>query len=276
MSRIKHLLFIPILISWIEKDAPELSLLHSNRYYSIYASYNEKTHKVDSIITLDTKGHKSTYALKQNGIGEYPKLYKTRLISIVPGRNYQHLTTFDLLTHKIDTLCSEVQFLTTDAIDEYEGKVVVRSYDNYKIVDVSEKKILKQSKCYLENILLTDSGYFLIRTINDISEPKPYLCTGTIAGEQDRKLIDLPDMGVSHYSDATTLGWNGMKVYDGVLFIHMMHKILAYDIEKRLILDTIDEEREVSFHLAKSTPVFLFEKKEKLTFNMKAKRFKRS
>jgi hypothetical protein len=274
MNRIKFILLLPVLLACIDKNEKQ-EPLHSNKYYSVYTNFNEKTHEIDSVIVIDKKGTRSIYALNSEFIGEYPQLYKDRLISIIYGPQHSNLITFNLSTHQIDTLCSNIQFLTTDAIDEYEGRVVVRGYESYCIVDVEKKHLQKTSKCYLENILLVDTNYFLIRTLNDISEPKPYLCKGSINGTEDFKLIDLPGMGVQHYSDATTLGWNGMTIYQGILFIHTMNQLLAYDIQKNLIIDSIEEGREVSYQLKKVNPVFSFEKKEKIIFDLKKRQFKR-
>lgn len=274
MSGIKFILLIPILLACLSKQNSP-SPLHSNKYYSIYSSFNEKTYEIDSLIVIDQKGKRSAYLLDTQFIGEFPHLYKNRLISLIYGPQHPNLITFNLITHKTDTLCSNIQFLTTSAIDEYDGLIVIRDFDKYGIVDVSKKKLLKESQCHLENILLVDSNYYLVRTLNDISEPKPYLCKGSINGTEDLKLIDLPGMGLQYYSDATTLGWNGMKIHQGILFIHTMNQLLAYDIQKNLIIDTIEEGREVSYQLKKSNPAFLFEKKEKIIFDLKKRKFKR-
>ena len=276
MHTIKIIYLTSMLIaSFLKKDEPNQEPTHSNSYYSIFSGYNKAMNDVDSVIVLDQHGKRSSYPLKSGGIGEYPSLYKDRLISIIYGKAQSDVITFSLSTGQIDTICSGLQVLQTSSIDEYDGKVVIRDYNQYVILDIEKKQILKVSDCYLENILLTESGYFLIRTLNDISEPKPYLCKGNITGAEDTKLIDLPGIGVQHYQDIPTLGWNGMAKHQGILFIHTMDQILAYDIQQTKIIDEIREERPVFCDLNKSNPTFSFEK-EKIVFNMKKKQFNRS
>ena len=271
MTAAKFLFLFPVLIACITNDR-ENPPLHSNSYYSVYSSYNEKTYKVDSIIVRDKKGKRSTYALNQNGIGDYPGLYKDRLISLIYGTEYTNLLSFSLNTRKVDTLCSNIQFLETSSIDEYDGIIIIRDTDKYGIVNVEKKQLVKESDCFLENILLVDSCYFLVRMLNDVSEPKPFLCRGTILGSKDIKLTDLPGMGTMNYEDATTHGWNGMAVRNGILFIHMMQEIVAYDIKANQIADKIHQERIITYRSV-SNPLFIVEK-EKITFDMKSKRFK--
>ncbi|MGV3611826.1 MAG: hypothetical protein ACO1N0_12800 [Fluviicola sp.] len=278
MYSIKIIYLTSILVAgFLKEDTPDQEPTHSNSYYSIFSGYNEAMNDVDSVIVLDKHGKRNSYALKKGGIGDYPFLYKDRLISIIYRNGNSDVITFSLTTNKIDTICSNVQLLQSSFIDEYDGKVVVRDTDTYTVLDIGNKKIIKRSKCYLENILLTESGYFLIRTLDNISEPKPYLCAGTLDGETDTKLIDIPDMGSNIYMDATTLGWNGMKVHEGILFIHTFHKILAYDIQQNKIIDEIAEEKTVSFQVNKAkNPVFRFEDEYQIVFNLKNKRFKHS
>lgn len=274
MSRNQFIFLIPLLIACTSTDPVETPY-RSNSFYTLFVSHDEKTQAPDSIIAVDRTGKRSAYAMETASVGEYPYLYKDRLISLVKASLHPNLVTLNLMTGKIDTICSDLLFLRTSSIDEYDGLAVIRDYDKYAIIDVAKKRVLKESECYLENILLTDSGYFLIRVLNDISEPKPYLCSGTIEGTNDTKLIDLPDSGINNYQDATTYGWNGMKVHEGILFIHTFHQILAYDIEKNRIVDQIPEERTVYFRLDSSKkPTFLFEK-ERIVFHKKKLRFKR-
>lgn len=276
MNTINSILFLSFsIICSFKGNDPDREPTHSNAYYSIFPGYNQSMNDVDSVIVVDQHGKRSSYPLKSGGIGEYPSLYKDRLISIIYGKTQADVITFSPSNNKIDTICSDLQVLQTSSIDEYDGIAVIRDYNKYAILDIEKKQILKVSDCFLENILLTESGYFLIRTLNNISEPKPYLCKGSITGAEDTKLIDLPGMGVQNYQDGTTLGWNGMTIYHGILFIHMMDQILAYDIQQNKIIDKIMEERPVFCDLNKSNPTFCFEK-EKIVFNMKKKQFKRN
>ena len=272
MNLAKFIFLTPIFVACVVNNGKN-EPWHSNAYYSIYSGYNEKTHTVDSIIAIDKKGKRSVYALNQNGIGDYPGLYKNRLISLIYGREYTDLITFDLVTHQTDTLFSNLQILEGSAIDEYDGRVVVRDAAKYCIVDVEKKKVLKQSDCNLENILLVDSTYFLIRTLNNYSEPKPYLCRGSIAGTKDNKLIDVPGRAVQRYEDATTYGWNGMAICSGMLFIHSVKGIIAYDIQHNKIVDQMEEQRILTYKVKSGKPTFAFGN-EKIVFDLKSNRFK--
>lgn len=275
MNLAKFIFLAPIFIACI-KGADTKLPLHSNRYYSIYSGYDEKTYEVDSVIVEDVKGKRNAYPLNQNGVGDYPYLYKDRLVSLIYGRERTNLISVHLRTQKVDTLCSEIDFLETSSMDEYDGMIVIRDTDKYGIVDVEKKKLVKESSCFLENILLTDSTYFLVRLLNDTSEPKPFLCKGNVSGPaNDIRLIQLPGMGVQQYEDATTCGWNGMAVQNGILFIHLMNEIVAYDVKANKIVASIGESREVHYRISSKKPVFLFEN-EKITFDMKNKQFVRS
>lgn len=268
------IIFLLAILSACTPENEDNSPWFSNNLYSAFSIHDEKN-DLDSIIVMDRQGKRSSYLLDSESIGSYPTFYKDRLVSLIYGSEHSNLISFHLKTHQTDTICSDILFLKTSSIDEYDRYLVIRDYDSYGIVDVPNKRLIKESKCQLENILLTGTNYFLIRTVDDISEPKLFLCKGSIYGTADLRLVDIPGMGVQHYPDATTNGWNGMTICDDVLFIHTLNEILAYDIRQNRIIDQIHEEREVSFHLEKSTPVFLFEK-EKITFNPKTKNFKRS
>ena len=259
------IIFLFAILSACTPENEDSSPWFSNNLYSAF-SIHYKKNDLDSLIVVDKQGKRSSYLLDSESIGSYPKFYKDRLVSLIYGSEHSNLISFNLKTHQTDTICSDILFLKTSAIDEYEGKVVIRDYDSYAVVDMEKKKLLKQDQCYMDNLLLVNTNYFLIKKIDDISEPKPFLCRGSIYGTKDSKLIDIPGMGTQYYPDATTYGWNGMAVSHGFLFIHTLDEILAYDMQQNRIIDKIAEGGMVHYQLDKANnPAFSHEKRKLLS-----------
>ena len=64
-----------------------------------------------------------------------------------------------------------------------------------------------------------------------------------------------------------------MAICSGMLFIHSVKGIIAYDIQHNKIVDQMEEQRILTYKVKSGKPTFAFGN-EKIVFDLKSNRFK--